>query len=551
MANQIFDVAIIGGGIYGACIAWDSALRGLSTALIERGDFGQATSANSLKTIHGGLRYLQDADLSLIRMMVNERKAFLKIAPHLVHPLPCIMPTYNRLMKSKPLMAVALKVNDLLAFDRNQGQDPQKYLPGGKVISRDECLEILPGLPDRDLTGAAVWSDAQVYNTERFTLSIIKSSVLMGAVASNYVEATGLNMDSGRVNGIRAKDVLNGDEFDILARVVVNASGPWVDQVLTSIYDERAERKFLPSAAMNIVTRQIIPNYAAGIPTRHPGQDGNLAVTGKSQVLFIAPWRHFSLVGTFHYPFDGRPNDHIVTQELVEESIERINSAFPKACIKPEDIYQVHTGLLPAKNKSLREVKLIRKTQITDHQNADGIGGLISVVGVKYTSSRYAAEKATDLVFQKLGRESPVCRTHETPLIGGDIERFDDFLRSEISERLTDQPEGILRHLIYNFGSEYQRILHLSIEDPRLMERICPSSDVLKAEIVYAIREEMAQTLGDVVLRRTDLGSAGKPSGDCLYCCAAIMAVELGWDKVKQEQEVYQVSSRYWPGMCS
>ena len=189
LANQKFDVLVVGGGIHGAITAWDAALRGLSVALIERGDFGSGTSQNSLKIIHGGLRYLQNGNLSRIRMMVRERTAWMKIAPHLIHPLPCLMPTTQQMSRSRLAMGIALMANDYLSFDRNQLDDPEKDLFDGMIVSQRELSRILPGYDVSTSTGAAVWYDAQIYNSERLLLEFIISAVQIGAEAANYVEA--------------------------------------------------------------------------------------------------------------------------------------------------------------------------------------------------------------------------------------------------------------------------------------------------------------------------------------------------------------------------
>ena len=171
LTNRKYDLVVIGGGIYGACIVWDAALRGLSVALVERGDFGQETSANSLKTVHGGLRYLQDFDLNLVRMMIEERSTYLRIAPHLVQPLACITPTYSKLTKSRLILGTALKVNDIAGFDRNKSLD--REIPSSQLLSMQACQEILPDLPNEGVTGAALWHDAQIYDTERLTLLLL------------------------------------------------------------------------------------------------------------------------------------------------------------------------------------------------------------------------------------------------------------------------------------------------------------------------------------------------------------------------------------------
>ena len=191
LANQKFDVLVVGGGIHGAVAAWDAALRGLSIALIERGDFGSATSQNSLKIVHGGLRYLQDGNLSRIRTMARERTTWMRIAPHLVHPLACLTPTRHKLSRSRLVLGAGLVANDTLSFDRNRIADPEKYLPNGRLISQSELSNILPDYDVSNSTGAAVWHDAHIYNTERLLLELILSAVDVGAEVANYVEAIG------------------------------------------------------------------------------------------------------------------------------------------------------------------------------------------------------------------------------------------------------------------------------------------------------------------------------------------------------------------------
>jgi glycerol-3-phosphate dehydrogenase len=297
LAHEQYDLLVIGGGVYGACIAWDAAQRGLSVALIEKGDFGQATSANSLKTIHGGLRYLQDGDLRLVRTMIGERMAFMHIAPHLVHPLPFLMATYRGLAKGKAVMRAALLMNDLLGFDRNRIGDPQKHLPRGRIVDRAECLRLVPGILEAGLSGGALWYDAQMHNSERLTLAFVLSAAHAGAHVANYVAAIGLSRTGDRVTGAQARDTLTGEEFDIRARVVVNATGPWAESLLTLGSGRRREPLFRPSIAINLVTRQLIPHYAVGIRSTYRSAPARQ----RSRLLCIVPWREYSLIGTAHY----------------------------------------------------------------------------------------------------------------------------------------------------------------------------------------------------------------------------------------------------------
>src|SRR5215216_974667 len=210
LTDQKYDILIVGGGIHGAITAWDAALRGVSVGLIERGDFGSGTSQNSLKIIHGGLRYLQDGNLSRTRTMARERTTWMKIAPHLIHPLACVMPTTQQMTRSRIMMSFVLRANDILSFDRNQLADPEKDIPAGMVVSQRELSRILPGYDVSTSTGAAVWYDAQIYNPERLLLEFILSAVQVGAEAANYVEAINFLRHDDRIVGVQAKDLRTG-----------------------------------------------------------------------------------------------------------------------------------------------------------------------------------------------------------------------------------------------------------------------------------------------------------------------------------------------------
>ncbi|NIM92795.1 MAG: FAD-dependent oxidoreductase [Anaerolineales bacterium] len=548
LVTKEYDLLVIGGGIYGSFIAWDASLRGLSVALVEKGDFGHATSSNSLKIIHGGLRYLQDANPVLVRNMIRERTVFMRIAPHLVHPLPFLLPTHGHGVRSKEVMTVALGLNDLLGFDRNQLGDPQKYIPNGRIISKGECLQILPGIADRaSLTGGSVWYDAQIYNSEQLCLSVLQSADYEGAVLANYLEVINLVMKRDRVVGVLAVDTFSGQELEIRAKLVINATGPWVDRVLSLLNRSHVRRRFYASLAMNLITDQIVHEYAAGINTYPVHMELANPIARYTPTIFIVPWRRFSLVGTAHAPYDGQSTKPRVSEEYIQSFIDLVNTAYPTARLTIDGVRFKHQGLLPITHNGSKtdRFRLLRQGKIFDHQVEDDIEGLISVMGVKYTSARFIAEKVLDLVLRKLNREMIPCQTHKKPIYGGDIERFNDFIMSENA----NMPGGVeakdVEHLIRMYGSNYRQVLRYMNEDtnPRI-ENTTPS-ELLRAEILYAIREAMAQKLSDVILRRTDLGAAGKPVEDSLHSVAAVMASELDWDQGKKDQEIKEVESIY------
>lgn len=545
LAGNTYDVLVIGGGIYGACVVWDASLRGLSAGLIERGDFGQETSANSLKTVHGGLRYLQDADLNLVRRMIYERSTYLRIAPHLVHPLACLTPTYSRLAKSKLVLGAALKLNDLAGFDRNRASQPEKIIQSGRLVSRQDCLNALPELPNESVTGGAIWHDAQIYDTERLTLSFIKSAATRGASVCNYVEAVGLQRKGDRVTGVKAKDIFTGDQFDLQAQVVVNAAGPWVDDILRDANPVSKDEKFHHSLAMNFITRRVFDDYAVGLPSWQEGSDVPNRDGKVSHMLFVSPWRGKSLVGTFHSHFHDGPERFELTEELVDEMLAEANSAYPGVDLTRDDISFIHYGFLPEVPSGDAEVKLVRKGRVFDHRKEDNIQGLISVMGVKYTTARYIAEQAIDLACGYLGIEPPSSKTDITPLDGGQVENFSAYLQQSLETDSSKLRPELIDHLVRSYGTEYQRIRALIEEDGEQKMLELNSSKVLKAMIAFAVQEEMAQNLTDVIFRRTGLGSAGKPSESTIQESAECMAEELGWDEYHKQQEIMGVKDIY------
>jgi glycerol-3-phosphate dehydrogenase len=537
LANQKFDVLVVGGGIHGAITAWDAALRGVSVALIERGDFGSGTSQNSLKIIHGGLRYLQDGNLSRIRTMSRERTTWMKIAPHLVHPLPCLMPTTQKISRSPLAMAMALKVNDLLSFDRNDLDDPEKNLPEGMIVSQEELARILPGYDVSTSTGAAVWYDAQIYNSERLLLEFILSAVKAGAEAANYVEAINFLQRDDRIIGVRAKDCQTGQVFDIQSKLVVNCAGAWADRLL-----EKAtlHSEYAMSIAMNVIVNQVWSDIAVGLTSR--------AVNGKPpQVLFVVPWRDKSMIGTYHIPWCDAPHTFKLNEGMVQEFLDQINCARPPRTLSLEDVRHVTWGYLPV-NKAdqyKQPVKLTRDGVVIDHHKKDRISGLISVYGVKYTTARVTAERAMDLAVGKLGAKTKKCQTHSTPVNGGRIDDFRAFLRHALSKVPRNVTEGFTEHLTYTYGSEYQNLVEYGMKQPDLARRIDPPLPVTAAEVQHAVQHEMALTLADVIRRRTELGATGLPSISALQKCAAIIGREFQWSHERQQQEIESTIQDY------
>lgn len=549
LADQEYDVIVIGGGVTGICIAWDAALRGLSVALLERDDFAGATSANLFKMIHGGIRYLQHGDVNRLRKSCHERRFFLRAAPHLAYPLPILVPTYNRGLKRKALLRAAFWLYDSLTLDRNQGiQDPNRKIPGGQILSREECLDIFPGLECDELTGAGVFCDGQMYNPPRLALSLLKSAVDAGAQTANYMEVTGFLEDNGCVSGVVARDRLSGQEMKINGRMVVNAAGPWADQLLRDHLGTRLEpAPTFSRDACFVVDRQLVDEHALAI--QGTTEDPDAVLSRGKRHLFIVPWRQYTLVGVWHGVHEGHPDKFTVEEEELQHFVDQVNEAYPSFGITLDEISMWNAGLVlfGENDEGDENLSYGKRPRIVDHASEDGLEGLVTVVGVRWTSARSTAERAVNLISRKMRKSVPKCQTEGARVYGGDISNFERFVESLAARAPAHLGGDVVRALAHNYGTEAPKILRYIERESVLGQRL-GSSLVLKAEVVHAVREEMAKTLKDVALRRTDLATGGNPGAEAIQKCAELMAAELGWDSKRLERETKQLISVF-PGL--
>jgi glycerol-3-phosphate dehydrogenase len=492
LADTSFDLLVVGAGIYGACAAWDASLRGLSVAVVDRDDFGAGTSANSLRIVHGGLRYLARGDFLRMRESLRERSRLLRIAPGLVQPLKVLAPTYGVGGRSRLVYAAALAVNDLVSSGRNRHLDASRRIPDGHLISRDECLSLFPWFVADGLTGGAVWYDAQLPHPERLTLSFLRSAANMGAVPVNYLRVDRLRTGGSAVQGAYAVDRLTGAGLDIRARAVLVAAGPWTADIAATAVDPKRTLAAGPRAlAVNLVLNRRLTEVAVAVRSRSGPFDD--PVCGGHRFLFCAPHGNATLLGTWYTTDPGNP---LAGRERgVAALLHELNDACPGLELVPENVLRSQWGWLPLKgaNERGRPDALAERPRLVDH-GRDGVRNLISVEGVKFTTARLVAERAVDRVFSSLGLESPVCRTAERELDTGRAE----------------PPAG------------------------------APAS-LRREEIVRAVRQEMAVTLADLVFRRSSLGAAPGPDRASVEAAARCMGAELGWDARRQDGEVEAV----------
>lgn len=533
LTSRTFDLLVVGGGIYGAIAAWDATLRGLRVAIVDRADFGGGTSFNSAKTLHGGVRALQSGNVAALRRFVRERRALCRVVPHLVRPLPFVVPTYRGLSRNRTLLRLYFAINDLLARDRNDGIPVSRQLPPSRLLSRDECLRLNPLIDPDGVTGGMEWFDHQMYNSDRVHFSFVASAVEGGAIAANYVEA-GAGLTRGNtVEGVRASDRLTGESLEIRASVVLNAAGPWAPELARRLAScERGHLAGRLSKAMNFVIAS---------PLR-----GSHAVAGPAggRFLFIAPWREFAIAGTSYDSYDGSANDLALDRNEIERFIGTIHEAFPGLSLEPGDLRLVHRGLLPVAPNG-DGVRRRTISEIVDHRH-DGLHGLISMLGVRYTTARDTAERAVDLAVRQLQRVAAPCRTADTPLVGGDIPAdVDDFMKQVT--RPGDGPisSATRRRLACTYGTRHRQVLGMLISSPADRAPLGATCAVTAGEIRYAVREEMAVRLTDALLRRTEAGSAGYPGEDAVASAAGIMAAALDWTRKRIDTEIADVCRAY------
>jgi glycerol-3-phosphate dehydrogenase len=530
LARESFDLLVVGGGIHGLAAAYDAAQRGFSVALVERADFGSGASFNHLKTIHGGLRYLQTGDLKRMRESILERRTLARLAPHLLVQLPFLMPTYRKLTRSRLAMWVAFRADAAIGGDRNAGVTDRLHLPAGRLLSKAECLEAFPDVRRKGLTGGALWHDYQVRNADRLTLAFALGADGAGACLANHAEAVAPLLENGRAAGARVRDVLTGAAFDVRARITLNAAGAATGGLMTALGRKDA---YPLIKAMNLVTRR---------PFRGPALASS---TNDGRMLFIVPWEGRAVAGTSHSPEPCGPDEIAVSERELASFITEVNEAFPALHLAPEDVTLVHRGIVPAARSRKGEWGLEGHFRLRDHA-LDGVEGAVSLIAVKYTTGRGVAEAAVDLVTRKLGRRVP-SRTAQVALPGGeipDIEALERMVRRDAAGAVDDE---VASQLALTYGSTYPAPLRLARENRPLASRLVPGHPVIAAQVVHAAREEMTVTLTDLVTRRVPLGSMGHPGPDAARACADIMARELGWDGTRIVRELQALGEFYAP----
>lgn len=391
-SHRHHDLIIIGCGIYGAMLAFEATRRGLCPLVIEKDDFFNATSLNHLRTVHGGLRYLQSLDIHRFRESVGERSWFLRMFPDYVRVMPCLMPLYGKGLHRNTILRAGLLLNDALSITRNRGIQPDHRIPNGRILSPRQTRDLFPQVDPVGLTGSACWSDATVEENQRLLMAILKTAVSAGAGAFNYMEARELQLDGNRVTGVRALDHLTGETVTFQAPVVINAAGPWSRQ-LAGEWDSDHKALF-PKALMlwNVLfDREALSHQALGLSP----------VKGGGHTFFFHPWKNRLLVGSPEILLDDSTREPRVEGPDMGRFIEELEVCVPGLNLKQNQIMRVYSGMLPASAGG----KLSNREVLVNHGRMGGPVGFFSVSGVKFTTSRLVADKV-------LGRIFPQARVH-------------------------------------------------------------------------------------------------------------------------------------------
>jgi glycerol-3-phosphate dehydrogenase len=527
--DESFDIVVVGGGITGAGVALDAASRGYSVALVERDDFASGTSSRSSKLVHGGLRYLQNFDLGLVREALLERALMVNLAPHLVRPLPLLVPGFDG-RRPDLLVGVGLNMYDVMARDRlRRRPGDEEWSPDRhRVISAEETLELIPALESRNPTSAYLFYDCQTDDV-RLVLTVLGEAERFGAVIANRAEVTGLVDRGGRAAGVLCLDRLTGSEFEIQAANVVNATGVWADQLRPDeIYAEEEVPRIRPSRGTHITLSQADLDLRAGA----------IVPAGGSRTIFALPWLGRTLIGTTDNDYDG-PLAHIAPDpDDIDYLLDACNAFFGTS-LDTSHLTGAYAGVRPliSTGDPKKSVDISRKAELYETSS-----GMLTITGGKLTTWRRMAKMTVDRIVERESREAE-CRTHEIPLglppeEGDlpDVPGVDDESRALLGGR---------------YGHAARGVLDLASGQPELSRRIVPDLPDLLAEAPFAAEHEQAQSLADVLMRRTRLGVLAAPALTAEHAegprvVAEAMAPVLGWDDTRVEEEL-----RDWRDLAS
>ena len=527
MRQEPFDVVVIGGGITGAGVALDAASRGYSVALVERGDYAQGTSSRSSKMVHGGLRYLQNFDLGLVREALLERQLLVQLAPHLVYPTPFLVPALGDERRNRRI-GIGLNMYDVMATSRigrgrrdraERAEEADYWAPDRhRTISGEEATELVPALGPLDPGSAYLFYDCQTDDV-RLVLTVLGEAERFGAVVANRTEVVEVLDEDGRAAGVVCVERESGERFELRAATVVNATGVWADRIRTEeLLAEEEIPRIRPSRGTHVTlsTEDIDIGTAACI----------IPASG-DRTIFVLPWYGRALVGTTDNDYEGDIDRIPPAEDDIEYLLDAVNAYF-ETDLGQGDLTGAYAGVRPliSTGDPKKSVDISRKAELYETSS-----GMLTITGGKLTTFRRMAAQVVDRITERDGRDAP-CRTDDIPL--GMAARRDD-LESE-----AELPEGAADQLAFRYGHAARTVLALCAERPELAAPVVPGHPDLLAEVVVAARHEQARSVADVLMRRTRLGLVAAPElrdGDATETVARTLGEELGWSRRRVEEE--------------
>ncbi|MEE8447861.1 MAG: glycerol-3-phosphate dehydrogenase/oxidase [Gemmatimonadota bacterium] len=525
LRTERFDVLVIGGGITGAAAARDAAARGFRTGLVEARDFGEGTSSRSSRLIHGGLRYLEQFEFDLVFEASRERRTLLRIAPHMVRPLEFLFPVYREGSVGRLKLDAGMWLYDALSLFRN--------IERHQMLSASDVLWREPGLAPEGLLGGARYFDAQV-DDARLVLTTVRAAAKCGAAVANRLEVVRILYEEGEAVGVRVQEKLaepgEASEWDVRTHLVLNATGPWTDQMLTRAGRE-APPLLRPTRGTHIHVRRDRIGHSRALIFESP-LDG--------RIMFVLPWGDLTLIGTTDEEYEGAPEDVRPTGEDVRYLLDSTNRLFPDARLDAADVLSAWAGLRPlvAGEADAEEDEVSR-----DHVILEEPPGLLTIAGGKLTSHRAMAEEIVDLAESRLSergiRARAEAETAGMPLPGGDFEDLEELertLQSRMAALGLDR--GVCERLARAYGTLADEVLELVSERPELRERLVEDRPYIAADAVQSARREMALHVEDVAFRRTHVGLETEEFGAAIRRIAVLMRDELGWDEAREQAEI-------------
>jgi glycerol-3-phosphate dehydrogenase len=512
-----WDVIIIGAGINGTGIARDAAMRGLRVLVLEKEDISCATSAWNTRLIHGGLRYLEYFEFYLVRESLAERERLLKNAPHLVKPLPLTIPFYKQNQRGPLIFWMGMVLYDILSFD--------KSLDHHHIYSKDQVMSKVGELNPEGLSGAAMYYDCQVDYPERLSVENVLSAQQHGAMLINYAKVNRFLLEGNVVKGVEFTDTLSGKTYTVHGSLVINVGGPWVDEVLKGL------GKPVKQMIGGTKGSHIVVNSFPGAPK----MGIYFEARADKRPMFIIPWTGRLLIGTTDFHYKGDLDRVVMDDDEMEYLINETNIILPQAKITPEKVLYSYSGVRPLPYTGDKKAGAVTRRHII-HDHAPEVEGLLSIIGGKLTTFRNLAQQCVDLAEKKLGRKATVCQTIKTPLPGAGAGDFSTYRESFIKQSGLD--EEVASRLVKIYGARAEEILQLTQRDTRLMQRLSPQDPTLAAEVVFALQSEMAETIRDVLLRRTMSGYNNQVGLDVVENAVKVAGDTFGWPKERMEEEL-------------